>query len=289
MPKKYLKDFYWKDYLNITLGLVLYAIGLVVFIKPGGIVTGGLAGVGLLVEYATKGKIPLQQTFFAVNCLLLLFALKILGFKFLVKTIYGVLVLTALLSLLRLFVSEPVIVNEPLLSGVIGAMICGAGIGLVFSANGSTGGTDIVVAVINKYKNLAFGRGMLLCDLIIISSSYFVFQDINKIVYGLIVMAVMTYSIDLVINGFRQSVQVLIISDKYETIANAINLELNRGCTLLDGMGWYTKKSTKVIMVLAKRAESVQLFRLVRSIDEKAFISQSTVRGVYGEGFDKFR
>lgn len=289
MPKRYLKDFYWKDYLNITLGLILYAIGLVVFIKPSGIVTGGLAGIGLLVEYATTGRIPLQQTYFAVNCILLLAALKILGFKFLVKTIYSVLVLTFLLTILGYMVDEPIIKGEPLLAGVIGAMLCGSGIGFVFSANGSTGGTDIVVAVINKYKNLAFGRGMLLCDFIIISCSYLVFQDVNKIVYGLIVMGVMTYTIDMVINGFRQSVQVLIISEKYEIIADAINKELRRGCTLLDGTGWYTKKPTKVIMVLAKRVESVQLFRLIRSIDEKAFISQSTVRGVYGEGFDKMR
>ncbi len=289
MPKRYLKDFYWKDYLNITLGLALYAVGLIGFIRPGGIVTGGLAGIGLLIEYATNGKIVLQETYFVVNCILLLAALKILGFKFLIKTIYGVIVLTGLLTLAGFIIKEPIITSEPLLAGVIGAMMCGAGIGLVFSSNGSTGGTDIIVAVINKYKNIAFGRGMLLCDFIIIACSYFVFQDFNKIVYGLIVMGVMTYSIDMVINGFRQSVQVLIISDKYEIIADAINKELHRGCTLLDGMGWYTKKPTRVIMVLAKRVESVQLFRLVRSIDEKAFISQSTVRGVYGEGFDKIR
>lgn len=289
MPTKYLKDFYWRDYLNITLGLALYAVGLIGFIRPGGIVTGGLAGIGLLVEYATNGKIVLQEVYFSVNCILLVIALKILGFKFLIKTIYGVIVLTGLLTLMGYLIKEPIITSEPLLAGVIGAMMCGAGIGLVFSANGSTGGTDIIVAVINKYKNIAFGRGMLLCDFIIISCSYFVFGDFNKIVYGLIVMGVMTYSIDMVINGFRQSVQVLIISDKYETIADAINKELHRGCTILDGMGWYTKKPSKVIMVLAKRVESVELFRLIQSIDEKAFISQSTVRGVYGEGFDKIR
>ncbi|MBK5719429.1 YitT family protein [Dysgonomonas sp. Marseille-P4677] len=289
MPKKYLKEFYWKDYLNITIGLSLYAIGLIGFIRPGGIVTGGLAGVGLLIEYATSGKIVLQETYFAINCVLLIVALKILGLKFLVKTIYGVVVLTGLLTLVSYLVQKPIIADEPLLSGVIGGMMCGAGIGLVFSANGSTGGTDIVVAIINKYKNIAFGRGMLLCDFIIISCSYFVFQDFNKIVYGLIVMGVMTYSIDMIINGFRQSVQVLIISDKYETIANAINKELHRGCTLLDGMGWYTQKPTKVIMVLAKRTEALEMFRLIKSIDEKAFISQSTVRGVYGEGFDKIK
>lgn len=289
MPKRYLKEFYWKDYVTITLGLALYAVGLIGFIRPGGIVTGGLAGIGLLVEYATQGKIVLQQVYFVVNCLLLAVALKVLGLKFLVKTIYGVIVLTALMGLMSKLIVKPIIIGEPLLSGVIGAMMCGAGIGLVFSMNGSTGGTDIVVAVINKYKNIAFGRGMLLCDFIIVCSSFFVFQDANKIIYGLIVMGVMTYSIDMVINGFRQSIQVLIISEKYDIIADAINQELHRGCTLLDGMGWYTKRPTKVVMVLAKRAESLELYRLIRNIDEKAFISQSTVRGVYGEGFDKIK
>ncbi|MFT3995404.1 MAG: YitT family protein [Dysgonomonas sp.] len=285
MPKKYLKDFYWKDYLNITIGLVLYAIGLIGFIKSGGIVTGGLTGIALLVEYGTG--IPLQYTYFLVNCGLLVIALKILGVKFLIKTIYGVVVLTGLLTICQIYITEPIIQNEPLLSGVIGGMMCGAGIGMVFSANGSTGGTDIIVATINKYKNIAFGRGMLFCDFFIICCSYIVFQDYQKIISGLIVMGVMTYSIDMVINGFRQSVQFLIFSEKYETIANAINGEMNRGCTVLDGMGWYSKKPTKVIVVLAKRNESVQMYRLIKSIDDKAFISQSTVRGVYGEGFQK--
>jgi len=289
MPKKYLKNFYWKDYLTMTIGLFLYAIGLIGFIKPGGIVTGALAGVGLLIEYATDGRIPLQNTYFVVNLFLLGIALKVLGLKFMIKTIYSVIVMTIILSVLQHVITKPLISDEPLLSGVIGGMICGAGIGLVFYSNGSAGGTDIVVAIINKYKNLAFGRGMLLCDFIIISCSYFVFHDYHKIIAGLIVMGVMTYTIDLVINGFRQSLQFLIISDKYETIAEAITKEMRRGCTLLDGMGGFSKKETKVILVLAKRSESITMFRLIRSIDEKAFISQSTVRGVYGEGFDKIK
>ncbi|MFV0420446.1 MAG: YitT family protein [Dysgonomonas sp.] len=289
MPKKYLKGFYWKDYVTITFGLTLYAIGLIGFIKPVGIVTGGLTGIALLVEYATNGGIPLQYTYFFTNCVLLLVALKILGMKFMVKTIFGVFVLTGLLTLCQTYITEPIVENEPLLSGVIGAMFCGTGIGLVFSSNGSTGGTDIVVAIINKYKNIAFGRGMLLCDFVIISCSYFLFYDYQKIVYALIVMGVMTYCIDIVINGFRQSIQILIFSEKYAIIADAINNELRRGCTILDGMGWYTKNPTKVIIVLAKRNEAIEMFRLIKSIDEKAFISQSTVRGVYGEGFDKIK
>ncbi|MDH6310097.1 uncharacterized membrane-anchored protein YitT (DUF2179 family) [Dysgonomonas sp. PFB1-18] len=287
MPKRYLKEFYWKDYAIIFFGLAIYSVGLIGFIKPVGIVTGGLTGIALLVEYASG--IPLQYTYFLVNCALLVVALKLLGFKFMVKTIYGVLVLTSLLTICQSYITEPIVKNEPLLSGVIGAMLCGTGIGLVFSSNGSTGGTDIVVALINKYKNIAFGRGMLLCDFVIICSSYFLFYDYQKIVYALIVMGVMTYCIDMVINGFRQSVQIFIFSDKYDVIATAINAELHRGCTILDGTGWYTKKPTKVIIVLAKRTEAVGIFRLIKSIDERAFISQSTVRGVYGEGFDQIR
>jgi uncharacterized membrane-anchored protein YitT (DUF2179 family) len=288
-PAYYLSKFYWRDYLNITLGLILYAVGLIGFIKPVGIVTGGLAGVGLLVEYGTFGKIPLQTTYFVINLILLLIALKILGFKFLIKTIYGVGVMTILLSVLQKIITAPIIDDEPLMSAIIGAMMCGAGIGFVFNANGSTGGTDIVVAIINKYKNIAFGRGMLFIDFVIISCSYFVFKDFHKIVHGLIVMGVMTYTIDMVINGFRQSVQFFIFSKKHDQIADAIISQLGRGCTVLDGTGWYTKEDSKVIVLLARRNEGAVIFRLVQSIDESAFISQSVVRGVWGRGFDPIR
>nr|WP_239057063.1 YitT family protein [Paludibacter sp. 221] len=284
-----MKIFYWKDYLNITIGLLAYAVGLIGFIRPVGVVTGGLTGISLLVEYATGGSIPIQYTYFAVNAILLIVALKVLGFKFLIKTIYSVLVLTFLLTLMQKIITKPIVENEPLMSALIGGMMCGAGIGFVFNANGSTGGTDVVVAIINKYKNIAFGRGMMFCDFIIICCSYFVFHDFIKIVHGLIVMGVMTYTIDLVINGFRQSVQFLIFSKKYEIIADAINKELNRGCTILDGMGWYSKEPSKVIVLLAKRSEAATIFRMIKSIDENAFISQSVVRGVWGQGFDPIK
>jgi len=286
-PTHYSTNFYWKDYLNITIGLLIYAIGLIGFIKPVAVVTGGLTGISLLVEYATNGKIPLQYTYFFINVALLLVALKILGFKFLIKTIYGVLVLTLLLSIFQKIITKPLVENEPLMSALIGGMMCGAGIGFVFNANGSTGGTDIIAAIINKYKNIAFGRGIMFCDFIIICCSYFVFQDFIKIVHGLIVMGVMTYTIDMVINGFRQSVQFFIFSDKYEIIADAINIELNRGCTVLDGTGWYSKEPKKVIVLLARRSEAAGIFRMIKSIDENAFISQGVVRGVWGQGFDQ--
>lgn len=287
MTKKYLKSFYIKDYIYIVIGLALYAIGLVGFIKPGEIVTGALAGVCLLIEYASG--IKLQYSYFVINAILLLLSFRMLGSNFLKRTIFGVVTLTIILSIAETFISKPLLTGEPILSGVIGAMLCGTGIGLVFSSNGITGGTDIVVAAINKYKNLSFGRGMLLCDFLIISSSYLLFHDFNKIVTGLIVMGVMTFTLDTVVNGFRQSVQFMIFTEKHEEIAQAIIANTGRGCTFLDGMGAYTHKPSKVVVLLAKRSESVQIFRIIKSIDENAFISQSTVRGVYGKGFDELR
>ncbi len=287
MPKKYLKNFYLKDYVLITFGLALYAIGLVAFILPGKMVVGGGVGIATLIEYATG--IPLQYTNFALNFILLIFALKILGSKFMIKTIYGVVVLTLFITAARMIFKEGLIEDEPLFAGVIGGVLCGAGVGIVFSSNGSTGGMDIVIAIINKYKNLAFGRVMLFFDCFIISGSYFIFHDHRIVVASIIVLGVMTYVIDLVINGSRQSIQVFIFSNHYDKIATAINLEMKRGCTVLDGVGWYSKNPVKVIMVMTKRTEADDLFRLIKTIDEKAFISQANVRGVYGNGFDTFR
>jgi uncharacterized membrane-anchored protein YitT (DUF2179 family) len=281
------KKFYWKDYLNITLGAALYSFGLIGFIRPAEIVMGGLSGVALLVEYSSG--IPLQYTFFIANVVLLLVALKILGFKFLIKTIYCVLATTFFLSAFSKIITQPIVENEMLMSGIIGGILCGAGMGFVFGANGSTGGVNIIVSIINKYKNLSFGRGVMLLDLVIICCSLFVFRDFIKIIHGLIVMGVMIYAIDLVINGFRQSVQFMIFSSKYALIADAINSELNRGCTVLDGTGWYSKNPAKVIVLLARQSEASEIFRLIKSIDEKAFISQSSVRGVWGQGFEPIR
>ena len=282
-----MKNFYWKDYLNITLGAALYAFGIIGFIKPAEIVMGGLSGIALLIEYGLD--VPMQYTYFIVNVVLLLIGLKFLGLKFLIKTIYCVFVITFFLTILRKIITQPIVENEMLMSGIIGGMLCGVGMGFVFSANASTGGVSIIVSIINKYRNISFGRGVMLVDFVIICCSLIVFLDYTKIVHGLIIMGVMAYSIDLVINDFRQSVQFMIISSQYELVADAINNQLKRGCTVLDGTGWYSKKPTKVILLLARQSEAAEIFRMIKSIDEKAFISQSAVRGVWGEGFDAIR
>jgi uncharacterized membrane-anchored protein YitT (DUF2179 family) len=277
-----------QDYLVICVGTLLYGFGFNGFILSNEIVTGGLSGVSALIFFGTS--IPVSVSYFLFNVFLLAFSFKILGHKFLLKTIFGVLSLSLSLSLFeRMFGGVPIIHNEPFMSILIGGGICGTGLGLIFSANGSTGGTDIIAAIINKYKNISIGMGLMLFDVVIISSSYLLFQDVEKIVFGFVEMGVNSFVLDRIINANRQSVQFLIFSQKYDEITERIIKDLGRGCTLLDGTGGYSQKPTKVVVLLAKKSESVSIFRLIKEIDNQAFISQSIVRGVYGEGFDQIK
>ena len=283
-----------KDYLAITFGLVCYSFGWVAFMLPYQISTGGVTGISALIYYMTG--IEIQVSYFFINVVLMAFALKILGPKFCIKTLYAIPMLTFLLWFFQIVMKDDA-GNLPLLLGpgqefmatVIGAGMLGFGIGIVFINNGSTGGTDIIAWIVNKYKDVSLGRMIMYGDIIIISSCYLVFHDWKRVLFGFCVLFVMSFVIDYVVNSNRQSVQFLIFSRKHNEIAEVITKELRRGVTLLDGTGWYSKQSIKVVVVLAKKSQSLEIFRLVRDIDENAFISQSNVVGVYGEGFDKLR
>lgn len=283
-----------KDYVAITLGIVCYAFGWVAFMLPYQISTGGVTGISALIYYITG--IEIQVSYFVINAIFMVFALKILGPRFCLKTLYAIPMLTFFLWLFQVLLKDDA-GNLPLLLGpgqefmacVVGASMLGFGIGLVFIYNGSTGGTDILAWIVNKYKDVSLGRLVMYGDIIIISSCYFVFQDWKRVLFGFCVLFVMSVVIDYVVNSNRQSVQFLIFSKKHEEIAETITKELRRGVTLLDGTGWYSKQSIKVVVVLAKKNQSTEIFRLVRDIDENAFISQSNVVGVYGEGFDKLK
>lgn len=282
-----LKKFYWKDYLMIIIGTFMYSVGITQFIMPHKFVTGGLAGVGVLLNYAFS--MPVSVTILLINAVLIIIAWRILGSQFLAKTIFGVIFLSSFIGLFEALSLDVIMQSEPLIAGMIGAIMCGAGIGLVFSVNGSTGGTDVIIMVVNKYRNLTPGKTMLVIDVLIVSASFIIFQSIETIIYGFIIIAIMTTTIDYIINGVRQSVQFFIFSREYEQIATEINKQLHRGCTVLDGVGWYTKEPLKVLVVIARRTESVSIFRIVKGVDPQAFISQTSVIGVYGEGFDKIR
>ncbi len=276
-----------KDYAMIIFGLFLYAFGLTAFILPEKIVTGGMAGVGSLFYFASG--IPVAVTVYVVNILLLLVAFKSVGKTFVIRTIFGTTVMSVMIGIMQPLFTQPLVEAQPFMNVIIGSMIIGCGVGMVFVHNGSTGGTDIIAAMVSKHKNVTVGRTMLYCDICIISSSFFIFHSIDKIVYGLVCMFIVSNVCDMVINSSRRSVQFLIFSEKYEEIANAINSEANRGCTLLDGQGWYSKKPVKILIVLARRSESVTIFRIIKSIDNDAIISQSNTNGVYGNGFDQIK
>lgn len=275
-----------REYIFIAFGLFLYASAWKAFLLPHQIVGGGVTGIGALVFYATG--LPISVTYFAINAVLLLIAIKTIGLNFSLRTIYGVAIMTVFFSIIPeaipgTFVGK----DDNFMACIIGGLLSGAGIGIVFLSNGSSGGTDIIAKVVNKYRNITLGRILLYCDVLIISSSYFLeIGSIERIVYGLTQLAVTTIAVDMVINGVRQSVQFFIFSKNYEQIATRINLEVHRGVTILDGTGWYSKEPVKVITVIARKNESIKIFRIVKDEDPNAFISQSSAIGVYGEGFD---
>ena len=255
-----------KDYVMIALGMILYGIGWTIFLLPNDITTGGVPGIASIVFFATK--LPVQYTYFAINAFLLLLALKILGFKFCVKTIYAVFVLTFFLSALQGLVGEVhILQDQPFMACVLGASFCGSGIGIAFSANGSSGGTDIIAAIINKYRDVSLGRVVMACDMIIITSSYFVLQDWEKVVYGYVTLYVCSFVLDQIVNSAHQSVQFFIISKHYKEIGEHINKDMHRGVTVLDGTGLYTGNGVKMMFVLAKKRESTAIFRLIKDID----------------------
>ena len=283
-----------KDYLVITLGLMAYAMGWCLFLLPYQISTGGVTGISAIIYYATG--VEMQISYFLINAAFLAVALYILGLKFCLKTIFSVVVLTFFLDFFQEMMKDDagnlmqiIGPGQDFMACVIGSIFCGAGIASVFIVGGSTGGTDIIAAIVNKYKAVTFGRMIMVCDIIIISSCYFVFEDWRRVVFGFVTLIIISVAIDYIVNSARQSVQFLIFSKKYEEIGEAVMTVVNRGVTVLDGTGFYSKQPVKVLCVLAKKSEAIHIFRLVKDIDPNAFISQSNVVGVYGEGFDQIK
>lgn len=279
-----------KDYVFIFCGIALYAIGYNAFILPEKLVQGGVTGISSLFYYAWEWSPAIS--IWVINVLLLLIAIKALSRIFVLRTIIGVTMLSSLIALFQpVFQAYPLITpgEDKFMHVLIGAMMGGAGLALVFAHNGSTGGTDIIVALINKYSRMSLGRAMQLVDICIISSSYILFHSFEVIVYGVVFTLIASFTMDYVINGSRQTVQFMIVSRHYEEIANAVNSQLHRGVTIMHGTGWYSKKEVEVVMVLCRRYESQGLFNLIKSLDPNAIVSQQFCHGVFGEGFDKIK
>lgn len=276
-----------KDYLFIILGLLCYAFGFTAFVLPEKVVIGGLTGLGSLIYFITG--IPVAISSYALNLTLLAIAYRIVGKQFVFRTIFGATFLSLFIGILQPLFPEPLIQQQTFMNILLGGILCGVGIGLVFIHNGSTGGTDIIAAMVSKKSNVSIGRMMIYCDFTIISSSFFLFHQIDKVIYGFVVTFLASFMCDQIINSNRQAVQFTIISNKWEEIADAINNVAHRGCTVLNGMGWYTKHEVKVLLVMCRKIESVNIFRIIKAIDKDAFITQGNVNGVYGRGFDEVK
>ena len=292
-----------KEYVIITLGMLLYIVGWSVFLVPNQLVGGGVSGLASVVQYATNGAVKMGYTYFVVNVVLLIIAMFILGNKFGFKTIYAIVIASVGLNVFQEIIPADIcqtlaVENGKLMSSIMGGLMAGVGIGLCMSQGGSTGGTDIIALIVNKYRNVSPGKMILAMDVVIILSSLLVpIQDadgsimqfnekITTCVYGFILIVVNGTVLDMVIAGTRQSVQLFILSKKHKEIADAITNDLHRGVTVLNGMGWYTKEPTEVLMVLTRKYDLNVLLRYIKNIDPEAFLSVSTVIGVYGKGFE---
>lgn len=295
-----------KEYSIITLGILMYVMAWVLFLIPNNLVGGGVSGIASIVQYATHGVVKIGTVYFGVNAILLIIGMMTLGKGFGGKTIYAVIVASVGLNVLQGVVPSEItqilaIENGKLMSTIMGAILAGVGIGMTMSQGGSTGGTDIVALVVNKYRNVSPGRMILWMDVVIILSSLLVPsftadgsllpwpEKITTVVYGFILVVINSTVLDLYLSGSRQSVQMFILSHKYEQIADLITTELHRGVTVLDGKGWFTKQNTEVLMVITRRTDVSLLLRMIKSVDPNAFLSVTSVTGVYGKGFDQIK
>lgn len=298
----HIRNIEWKheveDYLFITFGLLLYAVGWTVFLLPYEIPSGGLAGVSALIFYTTG--LEMQVSYLIANAFLLLIAMKILGLKFCIKTIYAVLVLTFFLWALQRFLLAqegegathlPRYLGDDqgFMAVLFGSSICGMGLAQCFLHQGSTGGTDIIAAMVTKYRHVSLGRMLLYLDIFIVGASYPLLHDWQRLAFGFVDMFVCNFMLDYVMNYVQQSVQFFIITKKPQEIYEGISTELERSATLLPGTGCFSGQPVSVLMVIVKKSQSVALFRLIKAIDPTAFISQTKAEGVYGEGFAQLK
>ena len=282
-----------KNYAVITVCLFIIALGWTAFLIPNNMLGGGVNGIATIVYWVTG--LSTGYTIFTLNAILIIFSIKILGWRFGVKTIYCIAVMAFFFSLLQNIIGDVPVISDKFLAAIIGGGIGGFANGIIFLAGGSTGGVDIITMVVNKYRNISLGRFTLAMNLVIIGSSFFVFQDlqilerVELIIYSLVGNFVSSYCMDLAFTGSKQSVQIFIFSSKPEVIADRIGNEIRRGVTVIRGTGWYTKQDNDILMAVVRKTECQSVIRIVKHEDPKAFVSVNTVMGVYGKGFEAMK
>ena len=320
------KKSFWtvaKEWALVTLGILIYVTGWALFLMPNNLVGGGVSGISSMIQYATGGAIQMGYSYFVLNAILIILAMVVIGMGFGAKTIYAIILASVGLRFLPELIPTEIIQtlalqNGKLMSTLCGCLMAGIGIGMSISNGGSTGGTDIIALIWTKYRNVSPGKVILYIDFVIILSSLLIpsivpdldpatgkqligpdgeplthlmpfSEKVTTVIYGLILVTVNGRVIDSYLSGSQQSVQLFILSKHYAEIADSITHDLHRGVTVLDGKGWYTKEPAEVLMVITRKTDVNLFLRQIKAIDPNAFLSVSSVNGVYGRGFEAIK
>ena len=320
------KKSFWtvaKEWALVTLGILIYVTGWALFLMPNNLVGGGVSGISSMIQYATGGAIQMGYSYFVLNAILIILAMVVIGMGFGAKTIYAIILASVGLRFLPDLIPTEIIQtlalqNGKLISTLCGGLMAGIGIGMSISNGGSTGGTDIIALIYTKYRNVSPGKVILYIDFVIILSSLLIpsivpdldpatgkqligpdgeplthlmpfSEKVTTVIYGLILVTVNGRVIDSYLSGSQQSVQLFILSKHYAEIADSITHDLHRGVTVLDGKGWYTKEPAEVLMVITRKTDVNLFLRQIKAIDPNAFLSVSSVNGVYGRGFEAIK
>jgi len=277
-----------RSYLLITLGMLIYAVAATGFLVPHKIVGGGATGLSTIVYYLSACTVPVGIAYFLINVILVAIALKVLGPKFGIKTVFAIVVGSLFLSILQPLIPEA-FVGDKFMSSIIAGMLTGTGIAIALAEGGSTGGTDIVAMIVTKYRNVSPGKMIMYCDCCIIACSLLINFNIEGLMYGYVMMGVVSFTVDFVLTGKKQSAQLFIFTDQYDRVAERITQEVNHGVSVVDCTGWYSKQNKKMLIVVVRKNEAVDVLRIAKQVDPDVFMTMNTVMGVFGKGFEEVK
>ena len=285
---------FFKEYILMTVGMLTYSFGWICCILPADCAGGGASGLSLLISHLSGGVVPVGVMVFIINVILLVVAGYIIGWRFGIKTIYCIVVMSLAMWALQRGLTMPdgtirdlFQLNDRLLSAILGGVFSGVGVALCFQQGGSTGGSDIVVMIVNKYRKISYGRFIRMTDTVIISLSLLIPSvGLSGVIYGFVMVAVFSYTVDMIMSGNQQSSQIFIVCKDYVAMADAMNNVAHRGATVIDATGWYSKERHKIVMVVCRKRDTTMVMKTAKMVDSEAFITVGSVMGVYGRGFD---
>lgn len=276
-----------KNYIFMVVGIIIYTFGYTSFMLPNKLTGGGIAGIASVLYFATGISVGISNL--VLNAILVLIAWRTLGKRFVLITIFCTAISSLFFYIFQHVITEPLVFNDLFLNSVLGAALSAIGVGITISYGGNTGGTDIIILMILKYKNIPYGRISMYINVLIIASSYLVVKDLQTLIYCYVYMFSYSYISDMVMDGYRTTYQIMIFSNNYNIIAERISNEIHRGVSVIKASGWFTKQERTILLVLAHRTDKQDILRIIKQEDPKAFISISKVQGVFGENFSELK